>query len=155
MHTYCAGLMSVPEGDWHCPECAEAAAAPAESGPAANGSAPAVLDVSDEDDEGSAVAAGSRRQGTRRRRGVLASGQVPAAAGHGAAGRGAATSAVAAELTLEDSISGELTARGNPTALPAHGQSAASRCRIGYFICASERMCCRIAFPGRSVAIFT
>ena len=123
MHTYCAGLMAVPEGDWHCPECAGAAAAPAESGPAANGSAPAVLDVGDDDDEEPAVAAGSSRQGARRRRGALASARAPAAAGHGAAGRGAA----AVALSLEDSVSGELAALGDPAVLPAHGQSAASR----------------------------
>lgn len=136
MHTYCAGLMAVPEGDWHCPECAEAAAAPSESGPAANGSAPAVLDASDDDDEELAVAAGSSRQGARRRRGVLASGRAPAAAGHETGGRGAA--AAAAEHTLEDSISGEFTALGDPAALPAHGHSAASRCLYGWFAGANK-----------------
>lgn len=24
MHTFCANLMAVPEGEWYCPECVEA-----------------------------------------------------------------------------------------------------------------------------------
>ena len=67
MHTFCAGLAMIPEGDWFCPECVtareERPAAPAES-------SLRLVELSSEessDAEAAAVAAGAAARRGRRR----------------------------------------------------------------------------------------
>lgn len=105
MHTFCAGLMAVPEGEWFCPECAEAQLAPPLGGPVAHGAGPAVLDLSDGDedpaygpaaasrmpDSAATAASGGRRDGRRRGSPVSAHAQS-----------GSAGAASAAAHPLED-----------------------------------------------------
>lgn len=47
MHTFCAGLSEVPEGQWYCPDCA--AAAEREDPTAAPASSTAAVGAGDED----------------------------------------------------------------------------------------------------------